>query len=91
MSRCLIDGHRPIQRDGVGDYAGKQYLVCSECATTLGEVSTLHELADASVNDIDGRPVAGIYNGRTGELIARYDDREALLARGIVMVGSCPE
>lgn len=38
MSKCLLTGHTPIQREGVGDYAGKQYLVCSECAMTLTEI-----------------------------------------------------
>lgn len=41
MSKCLLTGHTPIQREGVGDYAGKQYLVCSECAVTLGEVAVI--------------------------------------------------
>lgn len=62
MSRCLLTGHMPTKREGVGEYTGKQYLVCSECAMTLGEVSALHELAEASADDIPSRPIAVTIN-----------------------------
>lgn len=36
--RCILDGHRPINRRGVGPYADMIFTICSECGKTLGQV-----------------------------------------------------
>lgn len=38
MSRCILHGHTPIERPGIGEFAGRTFMICAECGNTLAEM-----------------------------------------------------
>lgn len=44
MSKCILHGHSPIERAGVGEFEGRTFMICAECGNTLCEVKTIMQI-----------------------------------------------
>lgn len=79
MSKCILHGHTPIERAGVGEFEGRTFMVCAECGNTLAEFDpnpkqTLADLVDV----MDYNESTAFQQRQCGNHIYRANSQERL-------------
>lgn len=56
--RCLLEGHKPVQHPGVGEFKGQTFTICSVCGKSLENSPDSDQPALSQAGAyVGGRPV----------------------------------
>lgn len=46
--RCILDGHVPVERAGVGEFEGLTVIICAYCGNVLSEANKAPSAAESN-------------------------------------------